>query len=165
MRTSVSHFLQIAEVRVGECGSIGLTLCPGKKDSAAMTGGWDRDLALDLNAVRLWNAAAVVTLAEEKELDLLEVPQLGREVVRRHMSWFHLPIVDASTPDAYFEQAWKLHGERLRSILRQGFNVLIHCRGGLGRAGTIAARLLVELGVGPQEAIQQVREVRPGGSA
>ena len=27
-----------------------------------------------------------------------------------------------------------------------------HCRGGLGRAGTIAARLLVEFGVAPEEA-------------
>jgi ADP-ribosyl-[dinitrogen reductase] hydrolase len=139
-----------------------LTLCPGKKDPAAMTGGWDRDLALDLDAVRLWGAAAVVTLAEQEELDLLEVPQLGKDVVRRHMLWFHLPIADASTPDAYFEQAWDLHGEGLRSLLRQGFNVLIHCRGGLGRAGTIAARLLVELGVEPREAIRQVRHVRPG---
>ena len=40
--------------------------------------------------------------------------------------------------------------------------MLVHCRGGLGRAGTIAARLLVELGERPDEAIRRVREVRPG---
>lgn len=40
--------------------------------------------------------------------------------------------------------------------------MLVHCRGGLGRAGTIAARLLVELGMQPTEAIAGVRAVRPG---
>jgi ADP-ribosyl-[dinitrogen reductase] hydrolase len=34
--------------------------------------------------------------------------------------------------------------------------------GGLGRAGTIASRLLVELGWSPEEAIREVRRVRPG---
>lgn len=39
---------------------------------------------------------------------------------------------------------------------------MIHCLGGLGRSGTIAARLLVELGVVPDEAINIVRKARPG---
>jgi ADP-ribosyl-[dinitrogen reductase] hydrolase len=38
----------------------------------------------------------------------------------------------------------------------------MHCRGGCGRSGTIAARLLVELGLAePAEAIQKVRFSRP----
>ena len=39
---------------------------------------------------------------------------------------------------------------------------MVHCRGGLGRAGTIAARLLVECGWPAAKAIAAVREVRPG---
>ena len=61
-----------------------------------------------------------------------------------------------------FEQEWDIAGEELRSILRSGSDVLVHCRGGLGRAGTIAARLLVELGLEPAMAIASVRRVRPG---
>jgi ADP-ribosyl-[dinitrogen reductase] hydrolase len=82
--------------------------------------------------------------------------------MRRDMSWFHLPITDVCTPDDDFERAWKSAGEKLRSMLRNGSDVLVHCRGGLGRAGMIAARLLVELGVGPLTAIAKVRKVRPG---
>jgi ADP-ribosyl-[dinitrogen reductase] hydrolase len=105
MRTSTSHPLQIANVDVREgCGRIGITFCPGKKDNAAMTGAWDRDLALDLDMVRDWGAAAVVTLLEPKELTLLGVEHLGEEVLRRNMLWFHLPIVDVSIPDERFEQ-------------------------------------------------------------
>ena len=51
---------------------------------------------------------------------------------------------------------------RLRMLLRSGRDVLVHCRGGLGRAGTIAARLLIDLGMEPATAIRQVRAVRPG---
>jgi ADP-ribosyl-[dinitrogen reductase] hydrolase len=127
-----------------------------------MSGSWDRDLATDLDAIRGWGAAAVVTLLETQEFALLRVQQLGEEVKRRDMSWFHLPITDVCTPDDDFERAWKSAGEKLRSMLRNGSDVLVHCRGGLGRAGMIAARLLVELGVEPLTAIAKVRKVRPG---
>jgi hypothetical protein len=36
----------------------------GKCDLHAVTGAWNRDLALDLDAIRDWGAAAVVTLLE-----------------------------------------------------------------------------------------------------
>jgi ADP-ribosyl-[dinitrogen reductase] hydrolase len=78
------------------------------------------------------------------------------------MLWFHLPIADVSTPNERFEQEWDVAGEKLRSLLRSRSDVLVHCRGGLGRAGTVAARLLVELGMEPTTAIASVRAVRPG---
>ena len=121
-----------------------------------------RDLSLDLDAIRDWGAAAVVTLVEPKELIMLRVEHLGDEVLRRGMSWFHLPIVDVSTPSEAFERQWDVAGNELRTLLRNSRDVLVHCRGGLGRAGTIAARLLVELGTEPQTAIRQVRAARPG---
>lgn len=162
-RTSTTHPLQIAAVSAGsEFGRVGITFCPGKYDRHAMTGEWDRDLALDLDAVRDWGAAAVVTLLEPKELTLLRVERLGDAVMHRNMLWFHLPIVDVSIPSERFEQQWNVAGEKLRSMLRRRLDLMIHCRGGLGRAGTIAARLLIELGTKPTAAIAKVRAVRPG---
>ena len=162
-RTSVTHPLQIAEVQSkAEQGRIGVTLCPGKTDQWAMTGDWERDLGLDLDAVQKWGAAAVITLVEAKELTLLRVENLGAEVARRGMLWFHLPIVDVSTPTAEFEKRWSEVRAQLLGMIRDGQNVLVHCRGGLGRAGMIAARLLVELGMDPTDAIARVRTVRPG---
>jgi ADP-ribosyl-[dinitrogen reductase] hydrolase len=61
-----------------------------------------------------------------------------------------------------FERRWVVAGDGLRTLLRSGRDVLVHCRGGLGRAGTIGARLLIELGMEPQTAIRRVRAVRPG---
>ena len=78
------------------------------------------------------------------------------------MRWFHLPVADGSTPGAEFERRWEVNGEDIRTLLRDGRDVVVHCRGGLGRAGTIGARLLVELGMEPAQAMRQVRAVRPG---
>ena len=162
-RTSLTHPLHIAEITPGAgMGKVGLTLCPGKTQSWGLTGAWVRDLAIDLDAVAAWNAAAVLTLIEEEEISRLQVPTLGEEVEARHMSWLHLPIRDRGVPEDEFEAAWMQVGEDLRSRLRSGFNVMVHCMGGLGRAGTIASRLLVELGWKPADAIREVRRVRPG---
>ena len=162
-RTSVTHPLEIAAISAGPAfGRVGITFCPGKYDRQAMSGYWDRDISLDLDAIRDWGAAAVVTLVEPKELALLRVESLGEEVRRRGMLWFHLPIVDVSTPDEGFERHWEISGDEIRTLLRSGRDVLVHCRGGLGRAGTIGARLLIELGMEPVHAIVQVRAARPG---
>lgn len=162
-RTSVSHPLQIAVVRtLPQHGRIGVTFCPGKVQSSAATGVWARDLDLDVQAIADWGAAAVLTLIEPHEIITLQVEGLGRAVERAHMDWLHAPIPDVSTPEAAFEEAWVEIGEGLRDRLRVGFDIVVHCKGGLGRAGMIAARLLVELGVDPEEAIARVRAVRPG---
>mgnify|MGYP003345722415 CR=1 FL=1 len=52
--------------------------------------------------------------------------------------------------------------EMIERLLRAGANVPVHCKGGLGRAGMMAARLLVELGQPADEAIRAVRRARPG---
>ena len=163
MRTSITDPLLIAEIQPFQSyGKIGVTFCPGKVQLRSVSGPWARDLAIDLDEVARWNAAAVVTLIEEHEMRAIRVTGLGAEVAARHMSWVHLPIVDVSTPDDAFEAAWQTIGEEIRVLLRCGANVLLHCRGGLGRAGTIAARLLVELGWEAEAAIDAVRKVRPG---
>ena len=161
--TSERNPLRIVSMAPGDgLGRIGITLCPGKTDPAAMSGPVARDLDADLDAIRGWGATAVVSLVTAREIDYLKVPDLGKAVRGRHMEWWHTPIPDGEPPDPAFERRWAVAGEAIRDRLRLGFDVLVHCKGGLGRAGTVAARLLVELGERPDEAIRRVREVRPG---
>lgn len=155
--------LRISAVTPGNGqGRIGITLCPGKTDLHGMYASWERDLDIDLDAVRDWGATAVVSLVEEEEIDYLQVGGLGKAVRDRHMEWWHLPIPDGMPPQPDFEEKWTHAGEAIRDRLRLGFDVLVHCKGGLGRAGTVAACLLVELGARPEDAIRRVRAVRPG---
>ncbi len=162
-RTSLSHPLRIDEVAVGVAGGrLGITFCPGKSGESVHGPRWQRDLGMDLDRVKDWGACAVITLIEEHEFAMLGVPRLGAEVVARGMAWHHLPIVDVEPPDARFETAWTTVGPAIRQALDSGRKVLVHCRGGLGRAGTVAACILIEQGVDPQAAIQTVRSARSG---
>ena len=164
-KTSVSDPLRIAMVTPdGTQGRIGITLCPGKTDNTARFGPWARDLDLDLDVIQHWGATALISLIEDQEFDRFSVRGLGSAVEHRHMEWWHLPIPDGSPPGPVFETAWGDAGGAIRDRLRSGFDVVIHCRGGLGRAGTIAARLLVELGMRPDEAVRRVRDARGPGA-
>lgn len=137
LKTSLSSPLRIAEISVSPLdGRLGLTLCPGKKDRSQ---GWDRDLATDVRAIRNWGATTVVTLIEEHEFCLLANETLAEEVRRCGMDWLHLPIRDVDIPDERFEQAWNVSGPAIHERLDAGQRVLIHCRGGLGRTGLVAA--------------------------
>ena len=161
VKTSCSHPLYVNAMPVEEgFGRIGLTLCPGKTDPYGIAGNWKRDLDLDLDVIRDWGATAVVSLITERELDQLEVRGMSRAVADRHMEWWHLPIPDGSPPGPEFEKAWLVAGPAIRDRLRLGFDVLVHCKGGLGRAGTVAARLLVEFGEQPDAAMCRVRAAR-----
>ncbi|GJE75510.1 ADP-ribosylglycohydrolase family protein [Methylorubrum suomiense] len=162
-RTSVTHPLQIATIPLSDgLGQIGVTFCPGKTQADSFTGSWSRNLPTDIRAISEWGATTLVALIEDHEIEALQVRGLEAECQLQGIDWLHLPIRDVAIPSDEFEAAWVTVGEGLRSRLRNGFNVLVHCKGGLGRAGTIAARLLVELGVDSEVAIQRVREARPG---
>jgi ADP-ribosyl-[dinitrogen reductase] hydrolase len=101
---------------------------------------------------------------EEQELTYYGVPKAHMESMTKshELDWFFLPIKDVEIPGPAFEQAWKMAGQQLISFLNNGQSIVVHCLGGLGRSGTIAARLLVELGIEPDEAIDRVRQSRPG---
>lgn len=163
IRTSQTHPLQIAEVQFADhYGKIGITFCPGKHDLLAATGAWQRNLATDINAISTWGAKLVLTLIEHQEMQMLKVQNLEHEVQSQGMLWRHLPIADFSVPCDEFEQQWLTTSEEIRTLLQSGESILVHCKGGLGRAGMIAARLLVELGMDADLAIAKVRSARKG---
>ncbi len=158
-KNSENSPLHIAEVKLEQGGgSLGLTLCPGKKDANR---NWSRDLSKDLQVIRAWGATTVMTLIEEHEFRLLGVESLAHDVCALGMNWVHLPIVDVSIPDSRFEDAWVSEGPKLHDRLDAGEKILIHCRGGLGRTGLVAGRILVERGCAPKDAIQRIRSARP----
>lgn len=103
-----------------------------------------------------------MTLIEEQELASLGVAPLDDAVRDADMAWYHLPVRHVGVPGAVFEEAWLGAGAQIRFMLRDGFNVLVHCKGGLGRAGMVAARLLTEVGWTPEVAFAAIRRARPG---
>lgn len=160
--TSSNAPLCIAEVATPAAGKLGLTFCPGKRDPAALSGHWHRDLEADLQVIIRWGASMLVTVMEPWELEHLQVPALGRRATELGLEWMQLALVDGGTPDCAAEKTWRPKLADLTSRLCAGERLVVHCRGGLGRTGLVAARLLIELGESPAEALARVRRERPG---
>lgn len=137
-------------------GCMGLMPCPGVRVEAGMVG-QKRHIQADLAELEAWGANGVLCLVEPHELKMNKVDDLPHRVQAAGMWWLHMPIIDMDIPNQDFEDAWAVDGERLRHALRIGERVAIHCYAGLGRTGMIAARLLVEMGVEPEQAIKEVR--------
>lgn len=153
-RTSLTHPLKIDALPCGG-GLLGMTLCPGKQ----VDGRWERNLALDMRAIVDWGASTVVSLMEEREFLKLGIGHLGEVVEDAGLEWHCLPIPDVCPPGERFERLWTYSGHVLRGKLALGDRIVLHCRGGIGRTGTIAARLLIECGVVPEVALRRVRAV------
>ncbi len=109
-------------------------------------------------AVRRVHASAVVCLNERSEL-LDRYPQyvewLEANEPDRALWW---PIPDLHAPDV--DEAIDLL-DRLRARLDAGETLLVHCGAGIGRAGTVAAGLLITMGVGVEDAVARVAAHRP----
>jgi ADP-ribosyl-[dinitrogen reductase] hydrolase len=96
------------------------------------------------------------------ELTINKVDMIGEAIIDRGMEWIHLPIKDMNGPDISFDNSWIKVVQNIVDRIQQGEHILVHCKGGLGRSGTIAALLLIELGIPNDKAIIQVRIARPG---
>lgn len=148
---------QIDTVSVpGYVGTMGLVAGPGVRINANSVG-LRRNIQADLQEYRDWGANLVVTFLEPHELGVLRIDDLQERISTLGIRWIHLPIRDMDIPDQDFEDAWAYDGERIRHALRIGERVILHCYAGLGRTGMIAARLLIELGTDPEDAIRSVR--------
>jgi len=162
-KTSATHPLIIPAVAVPGGGRVGITLCPGKRQPHAATGPWDRDLDVDLDAIKTFGADVLISLMEAGEMEKAAVPpsDMERAATARGIAWLHMPIVDFDAPNAAFEATWRAHNDMLHDVLKRGGSIVAHCRGGRGRSGLVAARLLVELGWEPEDAIGAIRSANP----
>jgi cyclin-dependent kinase inhibitor 3 len=98
----------------------------------------------------------LLTWTEMKSLNIINYPNLAQEA---GFTFYHLPIVDGCAPRK--EEADLLIPSIMNNLCL-GKNVLIHCKLGLGRAGTIASCCINNLGVSTEDAIEYVKLKRPG---
>ncbi len=113
--------------------------------------GQRQDLAVDLDWIAGQGVVLLVTLTEDP-LDADTLAASGLDTM-------HVPIEDFTAPTQ--DQIDELVAA-VDARLAAGEPVGIHCHGGLGRTGTMLASWFVWTGQTGDEAIEHVRELRPG---
>lgn len=143
-------------------GKIGLTFAPGKTQMICMTGcHWKRSIDKDLATLKdKYGCKVLVSLIQEFEFVNVKIPTLRTDAEKLgiHSVWY--PIPDGGVPKSP-EHVDPLVKEIVEYI-RAGDVVVIHCMGGLGRTGLVAACCLVYIGLAVKEAIKAVRKARKG---
>jgi ADP-ribosyl-[dinitrogen reductase] hydrolase len=153
-----SAALLITTIDLPGGGHLGLTHCPGRCGGAY----GQRHLDDDLAAIEAWGADLLISLVEAREFARLGVPTFVDSVQRRSFRWHHVPIPDFGVPSPATLTAWDSIRGDVRALIDQRGRIGLHCAAGLGRTGTIAAKILSECGLSADDAIARVRDLRPG---
>lgn len=161
-RTSESHPIRVDWLPTPWPGRVGLTLAPGKHQEHPASGPpWQRDLTLDLHRLASeYRTRVLVSLLEGHEYERLKIPDLLARAAEFGWEVFHLPIRDGDVPADPSEVTTLVSA--IIAAATSGRNVVIHCMGGLGRAGTIGGCVLVAGGRSSEEALKILQQVRPG---
>ncbi len=133
-------------------GGLIFTPCPGTKGA-----GLEESLA----QLKRAGAQAVISLTPSAEMTRLGVEKLPEACRDQDLDWFHLPVEDDSAPAAGFARAWAAGRAGVHAIFDRRGMVAIHCKGGSGRTGLMAAIILLERGVDRERATALVQGLRP----
>ncbi|WP_119395303.1 phosphatase domain-containing putative toxin [Salinibius halmophilus] len=102
---------------------------------------------------------AVVSANPDDELQKLNATAIPELCEQHAMRWFHLPAPDDAAPKPAFHQAWLANRVAILSVVARGGTVAIHCKGGSGRTGMIAALIMLELS--EMHVTERIQALRP----
>jgi protein-tyrosine phosphatase len=118
-------------------------------------GDWLEDEIKSLRNQGVDTVVSLLTTNEMTELGLSNEPMLCQ---RDHIEYISYPIADRQVPDSTAPTIELVR--RIRTQLKQGKSVAIHCRAGIGRSGLMAACVLVAEGVDVTDAFEIIGTAR-----
>jgi protein-tyrosine phosphatase len=166
VRTSETNPISVdflSDDEVGTPGRLGMTFAPGMW-AGSVRGRWERGLAADMRVLEEEHETDVlVSLMEDHEYRGYRIPELLEQDSIGNIEILRFAIEDMGVPREAESERFQTFVQDVVRRLEEDQNVVVHCRGGLGRTGTLAACVLVALGRhAADEAIAAVREARKG---
>lgn len=167
-RTSIDFPIRvdfIKSVAFPVLDQLGMTFAPGKKQLNPVSGpAWGRDLEVDLERMsEHYGIEVLVSLVEDGELDELCIVELVGKAKEAGIRTIRFPIRDMGVPKDL--DAFSLMVDEVVGELRAQKKIAVHCKGGLGRAGSVSACISIvasEWELTGEDAIELVRTARPG---
>lgn len=120
-----------------------------------VAGEWIEDEFANIAALGITCVVSLLEPSEALELGLQNEQAL---VEKNGMLFKHFPIPDRGVPSSE-----ALYSELMQCLYQDaasGHNVVIHCRAGIGRAGMVAAGVLLHCGFAPLDAFAHISKVR-----
>ena len=114
----------------------------------------DREIK-DLLDEEVTHVVSLLTVEEVANVGLLAEQKALEDA---GINFSSLPIPDFGILEDYNDGKDLI--DHAAADLRQGDSVVIHCRGGIGRSSTIAAAVLTQLGINPEDAMDRIAEAR-----
>ncbi|PWN27865.1 hypothetical protein BDZ90DRAFT_274683 [Jaminaea rosea] len=147
-RRAASHPPAPASFKIG---NLFLSSCPGKKvrltGAVRGRGAVCRDLGVDLKRFKELGVGTLVCCLSDAELGVIGVrwEEYVREADALGVDLVRVPMVEGNCPTSTSSLSHWLD-EIITHCTLKGINVLVHCRGGVGRAGLVAACWLIKMG-------------------
>jgi protein-tyrosine phosphatase len=145
----------------GHAGAVGMLPLPG----LVILRRGERTIDADqqeqvLDVLKSRGTTLLVSLLDQTECDADDSEHLQRAAELRGIRLVCAPILDFSAPDETLD--WPRLAQAILGELSLGRGAAFCCLAGYGRSGMMAARVLIETGMPPQDAIAAVRSARPG---
>lgn len=137
---------------ISGAGRLIFTPCPGTKSI---------DVEQSLLTLKQAGADMLITTLGDAELSTLGAADLGSAAKQLALAWYQLPIEDDTPPDRRFLTAWHQHKKDLLKAVEDKKTIAIHCKGGSGRTGLMAAVLLVSSGIKWPVVRSSIQSIRP----
>ncbi|CAE6483742.1 unnamed protein product [Rhizoctonia solani] len=135
-------------------GNLYLSSCPGKKvrlhgaTNIKGRGAICRDLRADLERIKQTGVFLVICCLDDDELEFLGAPWNEYQKFAREIG---LDVLRLPMPEGLCPLSVQTMSEHMDQIIRDytlaGRHALVHCRGGVGRAGLVACVWMLKLGI------------------
>ncbi len=116
------------------------------------------ELESEIEALQSNGVDMLVSLLMPEEEPLLNVEAEATLCQQKGLRFISFPIPDFDIPTSFQEVNQLV--DQLQDALLAGRKVVIHCRGGIGRSGMVAACLLIKQGISVSDSLAALRTAR-----